>query len=58
MYEIYISNNISDFCLKNDIEKLSKKNEYDQDYLNEYEKKAKHFISIIQNINSKNTKKK
>ena len=58
MYEIYISNNISDFCLKNDIEKLSKKNEYEQNYLNEYEKKAKHFISIIQNINSRNTKKK
>ena len=58
MYEIYISNNVSDFCLKNDIEKLSKKNEYDQNYLNEYEKKAKHFISIIQNINSKKTKKK
>ena len=60
MYEIYISNSIDNFCLKNDIEKLSKKNEYEQEYLKDYETKAKNFVSIIQGKNSrkKNIKKK
>ena len=58
MYEIYISNNISDFCLKNDIEKLSKQNEYDINYLNKYETKAINFISIIQNKNARKIFKK
>ena len=54
MYEIYISNSIDNFCLKNDIEKLSKKNEYEQEYLKDYETKAKNFVSIIQGKKSKN----
>ena len=60
MYEIYISNSIDNFCLKNDIEKLSKKNEYEQEYLKDYETKAKNFVSIIQGKKSKkkNIKKK
>ena len=60
MYEIYISNSIDNFRLKNDIEKLSKKNEYEQEYLKDYETKAKNFVSIIQGKNSrkKNIKKK
>ena len=60
MYEIYISNSIDNFCLKNDIEKLSKKNEYEQEYLKDYETKAKNFVSTIQGKNSrkKNIKKK
>jgi hypothetical protein len=47
MYELYISNTISDFCLKNDFEEISKKYPNDKKFLKEYKETADHMIEMI-----------
>ena len=58
MYELYISNTISDFCLKNDFEEISKEYPDDKEFLEEYKETAENMIDRIDKKNQENCPKK